>query len=614
MAFADTARLATVLTLKDGLSPGLKKTTGSVGKFSKGVDGAGKKVSAFGGKMKTAAAVGAGALGGALLIGIKSGLQNLGELESATTSVEAALKQMGKAGKVTAAQIADWANEIEAATDAAFDDKAITNATTTLLRYGKVTTKNIRPAMEVMTDLAARTGDVDSASQLLARALAKPEKAAGKLAKAGVYLTEGQEKQIKAFVKAGKTGEAQAVILAALEKNTKGAAAAMNGPYVDAQKKLEDAVEDGTKALAVGFLPLITKLSEKLRKGVSDPKVMANIKAFGEGLANAFERGLEFAEKIPWGAIADGIKVSAQWAGKLFDAFRSMPPEVQATIVALAGLNKLSGGAITGIVSELGKGLIKGVLGITAAVVNINAGAVKGAGGVPTAPTTGGGGAGQAIQVVAGAGLALAVGEAMRAGFKEISGSLFPPSVAATLQRISDSVNPLPNIVSTLQGIPDIPAKIGQLGDFIGGKIDFWGNPIVNNVQAMKVDTIAEGIATRNALVAQNQQLKGAVIGVRSTVTARSQIETARLNAIREKQQASINAYRAGERATGAKVQGVSNRLNTANTRLAQIRAKRMSFSTSVNVGVRTSVSVRNVNNSNTTQNNYGSKTTNKVL
>jgi hypothetical protein len=403
-------------------------------------------------------------------------------------------------------------------------------------------------------------------------------------------------------------------VLRAIEKSTKGAAAAMNGPYVDAQRKLDDAIEDGTKALAVGFLPIITMVSEKLRAGLADKGTMNNIRALGQGLADAAAQAIKFAEKIPWGTIADGLKMSAQWAGKLFDAFRSMPPEVQATIVALAGLNKLSGGAVTGIVSELGKGLIKGVLSMNAAVVNINAAAVKGAGGVPTAPTTGGGGAGQAIQVVAGAGLALAVGEAMRAGFKEISGSLFPPSVAATLQRISDSVNPLPNIVSTLQGIPDIPAKIGQLGDFIGGKIDFWGNPIVNNVQAMKVDTIAEGIATRNALVAQNQQLKGAVIGVRSTVTARSQIETARLNAIREKQQASINAYRAGERATGAKVQGVSNRLNTANTRLAQIRAKRMSFSTSVNVGVRTSVSVRNVNNSNTTQNNYGSKTTNKVL
>jgi hypothetical protein len=58
-----------------------------------------------------------------------------------------------------------------------------------------------------------------------------------------------------------------------------------------------------------------------------------------------------------------------------------MPAEVQATIIALAGLNKLSGGAVSGIVGELSKGLVKGVLGMTAGVVNLKAGTVIGGGG-----------------------------------------------------------------------------------------------------------------------------------------------------------------------------------------------------------------------------------------
>ena len=45
------------------------------------------------------------------------------------------------------------------------------------------------------------------------------------------------------------------------------------------------------------------------------------------------------------------------------------------------GLNKLTGGALGSIVTELGKGLIKGVLGMTAGVVHIKAGTVTGAGG-----------------------------------------------------------------------------------------------------------------------------------------------------------------------------------------------------------------------------------------
>jgi hypothetical protein len=63
--------------------------------------------------------------------------------------------------------------------------------------------------------------------------------------------------------------------------------------------------------------------------------------------------------------------------------------------------NKLSGGALGDIVGELGKGLIKGVLGMTAGVVNITAGVVKGPGGLPGsggpgAPVAGGKPAGRA--------------------------------------------------------------------------------------------------------------------------------------------------------------------------------------------------------------------------
>ena len=97
--------------------------------------------------------------------------------------------------------VANWANQIEADTEAAFDDKDIVAATTTLIRYGKVSDENLRPAMEVMTDLAARTGDVESAATLLGKALADPAKAAGKLARSGVILTKAQQKQIKAMVR-----------------------------------------------------------------------------------------------------------------------------------------------------------------------------------------------------------------------------------------------------------------------------------------------------------------------------------------------------------------------------------------------------------------------------
>ena len=102
-------------------------------------------------KVGAVAAVGLG-------VAVKSGLSSLAELESAVASVDGAIKQMGLTGKVTGGQVATWANEIEASVGAAFDDKAITQATSTLIRFGKVTTGNLRPAMDVITDLAAQDG------------------------------------------------------------------------------------------------------------------------------------------------------------------------------------------------------------------------------------------------------------------------------------------------------------------------------------------------------------------------------------------------------------------------------------------------------------------------
>jgi hypothetical protein len=152
MAAAETARLIAELSLKDKLTPGVKTATASLGKLDSSLRRIGqsaKRAAAVAGKallgLAAVAAVGIAA-------GVRSGLENLATLESAVTSVDGAVAQMGLAGQVTGAQIATMANDIEASIGAAFDDKDIVQATTTLIRFGKVTPANLRPAMEVMTD------------------------------------------------------------------------------------------------------------------------------------------------------------------------------------------------------------------------------------------------------------------------------------------------------------------------------------------------------------------------------------------------------------------------------------------------------------------------------
>lgn len=377
MAAAESARLIAELTFKDKMSAGMATANKSLDKLDRNIATVSKRTGAISGAVNRMLTRGVDAGINALIGGVQGGISSLVDLESATTSVDGAVKTMGLTGKITGAQVADMANKIEASTQAAFDDKDITRATGTLLRFGKLAPANLEPAMQVMTDLAAKTGSVDGAATMLAKALADPAKAAGALKRAGVVLTASQQKQIAALVKSGKLEKAQALLLKEIGRNTEGAAAAMNGPMKDAQQTLADVGEDATRALATGLMPVLQRVQKDLAGALANPKTMAAIKGFGDGLAGAFDSLVTFAEGVDWGRIGDGLKTVADWGGKAIGAFSKIPPEAMAFILALGGINKVTGGAITGIVGELGKGLIKGVLGMNAGIVNLNAAVVK---------------------------------------------------------------------------------------------------------------------------------------------------------------------------------------------------------------------------------------------
>ena len=380
-SIGETAKLVASLVLKDHFSGPAKKAAQSLGKLESRAFRAGQQI---GKGLQNAAhnvrKIGIVAAAG-ITLAIKQGLGSLAELETATTSVTGAIQQMGQTGQISAGQIATWANEIETSVQAAFDDKAITAAASTLIRFGKVAPKNLRKSLVVMTDLAAKTGDVDSAATLLARALADPTKAAGKLARQGIILTKSQEKTIKALVGAGKAAEAQDFLLTELSKTTSGAAAASVGEYGDALNMLEDATEDAQKALAIGFFPIIKKVSGLLSTELAKPATLNAIRSFGENLADAFDSVLEIGRKLPWGTIGDSLKLAGAGAKAVLNAFTSMPAWVQTAVLTGWGLNKLTGGVLGDVVGSLASGLVKGVLGINAGTVIVKGGVVTGAGG-----------------------------------------------------------------------------------------------------------------------------------------------------------------------------------------------------------------------------------------
>ncbi len=336
----------------------------------------------LGGNLKT---LGVGAAAGIAIGGIaaiRSGLESLAERENVISATEAAIKATGGAAKVSAAQVRTWAEELETATGAAVDDKAIQAAATSLIRFGTIGEKEFKRTLAAATDLGAgmKKGP-EAGAKMLGIALSDPVKGMAKLRKAGIILTAAEEKRIKQLVAGNKVQEAQGVILAAVEKRYKGAAAASAGPYTRALNLLADASEDAKMALAEGFLPILTKVASTLSKAVADPQTIKDIRGIGQSLAGAFQGALDGASKIPWDSIKSAMQTAGMGAKAAFSLFTGLPPWVQTAVLTGWGLNKLTGGAITGVIGELGKGLIKGVLGMNAGVVNIKAGVVTGVGG-----------------------------------------------------------------------------------------------------------------------------------------------------------------------------------------------------------------------------------------
>jgi hypothetical protein len=589
------------LRLDDKMTPGLRKASGSLGNFAKRAGLSSRNLQTLTTNMVRLGAVAGAAIGGA----VYSGIQSLAELEDANTATAAALEASGLAAKVTAKQIRDLSEELESASDAFFDDKDIQRGANALIRFGNLTEDNFTRALAVSTDLGVRFGTVEEAATNLARAMADPARATRVLRTAGIALTKAEQKKIAALVESGDVAEAQAIILGKLEEKTRGMAKAAGGPYTDALKKLSDASEDAKKALGEAFLPVITKVADRLRTAVGDERFIAGLREFGATLASGLDSLIEIASNLPWQQIGDSLKLAGQGAKAVLGAFNAMPPWVQTAILTGWGLNKLTGGAISGIVGELAKGLVKGVLGINAGVVNINAATVSG--------LPGGGGPGGALPKAAPLATGLGIGAAglgtLAAGigavvamnilpyvFKGPQGSSGPtletntnPSFATTAvlnslaQQMTETAR---NTAGTAQRVSDVSADI-------------------RNGFATQGSTIRNGFTTLTTGATQTKDAIRNGFNINATKAA------ALASTVRSGDERTASRISSLDAATRSGLAGVRG---AANATASAIRGKRWQIT--VPVTVNNAVSVRAVTNGQTTVARYtgGAQTSRTIL
>jgi hypothetical protein len=362
--------------------------------------------------------------GGALAGGVVLGVRSLAELERVTNLTKGVIESTGGAAGVTAEEVRQMAQDLEALTTA--DDKAIQSGQNMLLTFTNIGRDSFPQASKAMADMAIAMADGDvgsanfsDAAKQLGKALNDPLKGMTALQRMGVSFTEDQRDQIETLVKSGDTLGAQKIILAELDREFGKAGEAAGQGFGGDLRRLQDAGEDVTQALARGFLPVLSRAARWLNEKLADPATMALIDDIGGALADAAGEALDFAESIDWDAVIDAGRAIGETAGAVVGAFMALPDWVKQAVITGWGLNKLTGGALGGIVSELSKGLIKGVLGMNAGVVNLRAATVIGSS-LPGA--AGAAGAGAAGAGAAGVGGGAAAGAA--------AGGVLAPGVA----------------------------------------------------------------------------------------------------------------------------------------------------------------------------------------
>lgn len=284
---------------------------GAFGKVGGGIARLGKAV-AFG---AAGVAVGAAALG-------KGFVDAAIESQKVTAQTDAVIKSMGGAAKVTAAQVADLSTQLSL--KSGIDDELIQSGANVMLTFAQIRNEvgkgnNIFDrANAAALDLSVALGtDMKSASMQVGKALNDPVRGLTQLRRSGIQFTKQQEDQIKAMVEAGDVAGAQKVMLAELERQFGGSAAAQ----ATATDKLKVAWGNLQEQLGEKLLPVVEKVATWLAANL--PSAMAKAEAAFDRIRPVVERVIAMV-RDNWPQIEATIRTVAENLRVVIEGFVSV--------------------------------------------------------------------------------------------------------------------------------------------------------------------------------------------------------------------------------------------------------------------------------------------------
>lgn len=312
-------------------------------------------------------------LGGRELFG--SFIQETSAAEDAVAQLETVIKSTGGTAGVTAAQMEALAKAIEGVTT--YSDEQVISAETMLIKFRNLQGDIIPKAVRAAADLSTLMGkDLSAAAQAVGRALNDPIKGIAALTRSGISFSSSQKEMIATLVNSGQGVKAQTLILAELERQFGGSAAAARDTLGGALAALGHSwgnLFEITGKASEGVRSAI----EDMNQAFKDPAVFAFAQAIGESIFGALERMLGALREVVLIAptVAKALGVIGVTAAVAF-APGAIISFAGGLSVALTGSTEIVGGLIGAFqvfASLLAGGVVGAIQGVAGAITILTA-------------------------------------------------------------------------------------------------------------------------------------------------------------------------------------------------------------------------------------------------
>jgi len=287
---------------------GLKKGEGALGKLGKSV---GKAKAGIGKAMKgIGIAVGAVVAAFTATAAASMKFLNLADAQiQAETQVAQAVKTTGAAAGYTTKQLKAMAGELQNATTYG-DEEILEKVTSNLLTFTSIAGNEFKDAQSIILDMSTLLGqDLKSSAIQVGKALNDPVKGVSALSKVGVSFTEQQKEVIKKLVETGDVAGAQKVILAELNKEFGGQAAAAAKQGMGGWKQFKQTLGDIGEQIGFAILPGFQKLVGNLKSNL--PKIVNFFTSFANRVIDVYNEFVDLYNKAEsFRKLVHGIKAA----------------------------------------------------------------------------------------------------------------------------------------------------------------------------------------------------------------------------------------------------------------------------------------------------------------